>query len=491
MTAAAPALRGGEVHLAADPARVVVRFFLPGREIVGPGTSRAAPVLERLLAVEEADVLETMRSIDERFAHRHRDLHDTFRHHAALVMARVDPSIELSDSRLLFLGASFTYEYAVEGAALCNPSVVAHPEQDDAGGTRFVLSVRAIGEGHFSTIGFRTGRLAEDGTVTVDAPGPFPQSGVSTPGTHHRSVLHAKLVSLGDDADNSAFVLDALPEQFDDDELDERLTRLAADTATRRNTARTIANLRGLARSSYELAFPAATALSERVLWPQSAIEAQGMEDARFVRFTDDDGGACYYGTYTAYDGANISQQLIRTEDFRSFSLSPVAGDAAIGKGLALFPRKVGGRYVALSRSDRETNAVAYSDDLRWWRDAVVVQQPAQAWELLQLGNCGSPIETERGWLVLTHGVGPMRTYAIGALLLDLEHPERVVGTASRPFLRPDPLDRDGYVPNVVYTCGAMAVGDTLLIPYGIADQRIAITTMSMGALLDSLTPVG
>ncbi|MCC6438764.1 MAG: glycoside hydrolase family 130 protein [Acidimicrobiales bacterium] len=470
---------------------MVARFFLPGREIVGPGGSRAGPVLERILALDERDVVETVRSIEERFAHRHRDLRETFRRHASLVMSRVDPSIELSDSRLLFLGASFTHEYAIEGAALCNPSIVAHPVPDDAGGVRFLLSVRAIGEGHFSTIGFRSGRLAPDGTVTVDEPGPFPQSGASTPGTHHRSVLHAKLVEFGDDADNCAFVLDALPEHFDDDELDERLTRLAADTATRRNTGRTIATLRGLARSSYELAFPPTTSVSERVLWPQSALESQGMEDARFVRVTEDDGQACYYGTYTAFDGVHISQQLIRTADFTSFSMSPVAGDAAIGKGLALFPRKVGGRYAALSRSDRETNAVAFSDDLRWWRDATVVQQPTRAWELLQLGNCGSPIETERGWLVLTHGVGPMRTYAIGALLLDLERPERVLGASARPFLRPAPTDRDGYVPNVVYTCGALAVGDTLLVPYGIADQRIAIATVALGELLDSLTPLG
>lgn len=475
--------------LEADASRVVLRFFLPGREVVGPGGSRAGSVLDRLLGLDEADVVAMVADLDARFAHRHRALHQTFRYHASLVMSRVDPSMVLSESRTLLLGASFTHEYALEGAALCNPSVVAHPIQDDPDALRFVLSVRAIGEGHFSTIGFRAGSLAADDSISLDELDPFPQTAPSTPGEHHRSMLHAKLVELGDDPDNGAFVLDPLPERFDNDQLSERLARLAADGLTRSDTARTIAILHGLARSTYDVTFPAALALSERVLWPQSPIEAQGMEDARFVRFVDDDGSVCYYGTYTAFDGANISQQLVRTEDFVTFSMSPVAGSAAIGKGLALFPRKVGGRYVALSRSDRENNAVAFSDDLLWWRDAKVVQHPTQAWEILQLGNCGSPIETEAGWLVLTHGVGPMRTYAIGALLLDLAQPDRVLATGALPFLTPGTGPSEGYVPNVVYTCGALRRGDTLLVPYGVADARIRLATVSLSSLLASLTP--
>ncbi len=471
-----------------DPARVVTRFFLPGSEGAGPSGYRAGSVLERILALGEDDVVEVMARIDERFGAEHQALHDTFHQHAALVLARVDPAIDISISRRLLLGASFTHEFAIEGAALCNPSVVLHPIQDGDPGARFVMSVRAIGEGHFSTIGFRTGRIGDDATVSIDEPGPQPQTAASIPGVQHRSVLHAKLIELGDDANNSAFVLDGLPERFDDADLEVRLSRLAADDMTRRNTARTIANLHGLARSSYDMSFPAETELSERVLWPQSPIETHGMEDARFVRFTDDDGESCYYGTYTAYDGANISQQLVRTPDFRTFSMSPMAGEAAVGKGLALFPRKVGGRYAALSRSDRETNAVAFSDDLRWWRDPVVVQQPARPWEIVQLGNCGSPIETERGWLVLTHGVGPMRTYSVGALLLDLRAPQRAIAHGTEPFLVPEAADRGGYVPSVVYTCGALAHGDTLMVPYGVDDQHIRIATLSVRDLLGSLT---
>lgn len=486
----APTLNDCGVHIEPDPGRVVLRFFLPGRELVGPGGSRAGSVIDRVLALDEGDVVDMMADINTRFAARHHALHLTFRDHASLVMSRVDPVVDLSDSRTLLLGATFTHEYAVEGAALCNPSVVVHPSQDDPGGVRFVMSVRAIGEGHFSTIGFRSGLLAKDGTVSLDAPGRFPRTAPSTPGSHHRSMLHAKLVEFGDDADNAAFVLDHLPERFNNAELDVQLDRLAADNATRSDTGRTIADLRGLARSTYEVAFAPDVALSERVLWPQSPSEAQGMEDARFVRFVEDDGSACYYGTYTAFDGVNIGQQLVRTEDFSSFTMSPVAGDAAVGKGLALFPRKVGGRYVALSRSDRETNAIAFSEDLYCWRDASVVQQPTEGWEILQLGNCGSPIETEAGWLALTHGVGPMRTYALGAVLLDLDHPERIIAVGTRPFLTPPGHERDGYVPNVVYTCGALAHGDTLLVPYGVADARIRFATLSLSALLASLTPI-
>ena len=257
------------------------------------------------------------------------------------------------------------------------------------------------------------------------------------PGTNHRSVFHAKLGELDDDRDNAAFVLDPLPPTFDDADLDTQIESLGADFATRRHTSTTIANLRALAQSSYCVEFPTSTELSERVLWPQTPAESHGMEDARFVRFVDDLGAITYYGTYTAFDGSNIAQHLLTTTDFRTFTASPMAGAAAVGKGLALFPRKIDGRYAALSRSDRETNAVAFSDDLRCWDDAHTIQVPTRSWEILQLGNCGSPIETGSGWLVLTHGVGPMRTYSLGALLLDLDDPRVVLAQSARPIISP------------------------------------------------------
>jgi len=474
-----------------DPTRVVTRLFVAGREDVGPGASRATPVIQRLLDLTEAQVDAEMRELQRRFASRHRGINDTFREHAAVVFPRLDGAAEpLSDARLLLLGAAFTNEYAIEGAALCNPSAVMFPDATQGGSASFVLSVRGVGEGHRSSIGFRTGAVTSAGTVRLDPPAPFPVLAEPTPARHRRDVVRVKLADLGGDPENAAFVLDQLPDEFDDEQLTQRIDALTADFATRRHTVDTINNLRQVAGSSYSVEFSHQTALSERVLWPQSAAERHGMEDARFVRFTHDDGTIRYYATYTAFDGVNIAQHLLETDDFRTFVASPMAGCAAQGKGLALFPRKVNGHYVALSRADRESNSVAFSDDMRCWTTSQQIQTPTKPWELLQLGNCGSPIETDAGWLVITHGVGVMRTYSLGAILLALDEPQRVLATSDMPIIGPGIDRRDGYVPNVVYSCGGFAHGDVLVLPYGIADQRIAIATMSISELIRSLRPV-
>ena len=478
------------VQLRPDPARVIARLFVPGWEDVGPGDSRAAPVIERILGLDESAVDEAMNDIDARFDGRHHRLHTTFEEHAAVVMPRVDPTIELSDNRRLLLGACFTHEYAIEGAALCNPSAVLAPTQPDDGSVSFILSVRGIGEGHRSSIGFRTGTLSADGMLAIDEPAKYASIVAAVDGPNHRAVFHLKLNDLDDDRENAAFVLDELPERFSDADLEVRIEELVAGAATRKHTDTTIEHLRDLASRSYSLAFPEGSELSERVLWPQCPAERHGLEDARFVRFTDDDGSVDYFGTYTAFDGLNISQHVLVTRDFRSFSASPMAGAGAVGKGLALFPRKVHGRYVALSRSDRETNAVAFSDDIRCWPETTLIQAPSESWEILQLGNCGSPIETAAGWLVLTHGVGAMRTYAIGAILLDLDDPSRLTAVSKTPVLSPGPEQRDGYVPNVMYSCGGFAHDDTLVLPYGVGDQSIAFATVSIAALIDSMTSV-
>ena len=476
------------VSLAPDSTRVVTRFFVPGREDSGPGDSWATPVVERVLALDDGDVAATIADLDRRFGDRHRDLHDTFARHAAMVELRIPENGQLSTDRRLLLGASFTHEYSIEAAALCNPSAVVLPNQRPGGDIAFVLSVRGIGEGHRSSIGFRTGTLHANGAVTVDAPARFARTGTPVPGLHHRSVFHAKHAALHDDHENAAHVLDSLPEVFDDAELDIRVDELAADHAMRRHTSTTIAHIRDLARSSYRVEFPASTDVSERVLWPHAPAESHGMEDARFVRFVDDGMTPTYYATYTAYDGTSIAQQLLQTDDFVTFTSTPMAGAAAAGKGLALFPRPIHGRYAALSRSDRETNSIAFSSDLRCWPTSNTIQLPLHPWEVLQLGNCGSPIETARGWLVLTHGVGPMRTYSLAALLLDLDEPDHVLARSTTPLLTPTATQRDGYVPNVVYSCGAFAHDDTLVLPYGVADQSIAIATVSITELVDSLS---
>lgn len=293
-----------------------------------------------------------------------------------------------------------------------------------------------------------------------------------------------------EDAENSAFVLSSLPDEFDDAELEERIALLAADQTTRRGTEATIASIRFVASSSYAKCFEPETDLSERVLWPHSPAESHGMEDARFVRFTDEDGSVSYLATYTAFDGILVAQHLLETKDFRLFDMSPLSGDAATGKGLAIFPRKIQGRYAALSRSDRETNTITFAEHVNHWADTAILQVPEEPWEIIQLGNCGSPIETDRGWLVLTHGVGPMRTYSLGVLLLDLENPEKVLARSTKPILSPSEEHRNGYVPNVVYSCGGFAVGDTLVLPYGMADQAIGVTTFSINEILASLTAV-
>jgi predicted GH43/DUF377 family glycosyl hydrolase len=475
------------IVLRPDPGRVIGRFFVPGREDVGPGESRAGTVIERILGLDEREVEQAVDDLDRRFGTRHRDLHAMFRAHADMATTRLDPAFELSAARQLFLGASFTHEYAIEGAALCNPSAVLLPDQTGPDAT-FVMSVRGIGEGHISSIGFRTGTVTAAGVVTIDPPGGCAQMAAATPVDHDRGVFRARLAELDDRGENSAYALDALPAYFDDADLELRIGALAADSATRRHTDTTIDHLRSLARSSYRATFPPSSELSERVLWPQSPAERHGMEDARFVRFVDGSGAPTWYATYTAFDGAHIGQHLLETTDFRTFTASPMAGAAAIGKGLALFPRRIRGCYAALTRADRETNAVAYSHDLRCWQQTATIQVPERQWEILQLGNCGSPIETDAGWLVLTHGVGPMRTYSLSAILLDLDEPERVVARSDFPILSPEIGHQDGYVPNVVYTCGAFTHGDVLVLPYALADQTISIATLSVTQLLGSMT---
>ena len=464
-------------------------MFVPGQEGFDHQDSRTAAVVARLLALDDHEVASTLDQVVNGFAERHRDLLGIFERHAAAVADRLEPGRELSDERRLLLGASFTSEYAIEGAALCNPSMVSHPDQSGvpAGSLRFVMSVRAVGEGHRSSIGFRTGMIDAAGQATVDDPPRFAVAGTAREVAYEADTFRSELRRLDSQGENADYVLDALGERFSGEALEARLHELQANLTTRRHAERTIEVIRSFAERTYGIEFPADTTLAERVLWPTMSAESHGMEDARFVRFTHDDGHISYYATYTAYDGAHISQQLLETTDFSTFTSSPLVGDATVNKGMALFPRRVRGRFAALSRWDRESNSVAFSDDLRQWSGAAPVQLPARAWEVLQLGNCGSPIETDAGWLVLTHGVGPMRTYSIGALLLDLDDPTVVLSRLQHPLLAPDRDERNGYVPNVVYSCGALVHADTLVLPYGISDAAIGIATLPMRDLLAEL----
>jgi predicted GH43/DUF377 family glycosyl hydrolase len=350
------------------------------------------------------------------------------------------------------------------------------------------MSLRAVGEGHLSSIAFRSGVLDAAGAITIDEPGAHLVGGHRTPHRYFdKAHFGTKLQELAAINDLSSSVLNRLNAKFTLDELETSLSALEAHGPPPAVWFETVKIIRVLASSNYETTFPADSAIAERVIFPAGPNETRGMEDARFVRFTASDGSVRYYATYTAYDGFSILPQLIETEDFVRFTISTLNGVAAQNKGMALFPRPIDGKYVMLSRKDRENLHLTMSSDVHYWNDVVELYQPQHPWELLQIGNCGAPIETEAGWLVITHGVGPMRRYCIGALLLDLADPQRVIGHLREPLLEPTEDEREGYVPNVVYTCGAIVHGDRLVVPYGFSDSGIAIAHVALHDLLEEL----
>jgi predicted GH43/DUF377 family glycosyl hydrolase len=480
------------VLLRPDPSRVVAKIFLPGQEPTTIGLSRAAGVVTRCLAMSAQETGSVLEEILTSFGSRHRDFARRLEVNFEAVAHRVEGAEGLSPARRQLIGAYFTQEYAIEAAALFNPSIVVHPQQDlGPGRLRFVMSARAVGEGHVSSIVFRTGVLSDgpgaSATVSLDPPSPYVTTGTPVPSAVHRERFWREADDAGVDPETLAFVLNLVPERFTSAQLDRALEALHEEQLTRVNSDHTAATLRAIAGGSYEVGFAPETELSERALMPIAPVESHGMEDARFVRFVDGDGSVSYLATYTAFDGAHIASRRLQTDDFRTFIAVTFTGRVAANKGLALFPRRVAGRYLALSRWDRENNTIVSSFDGYHWQDTTRLQTPHQPWELIQLGNCGSPIETPQGWLVLTHGVGAMRRYSIGALLLDLDDPSLVRGRLAEPLLRPAEDERDGYVPNVVYSCGALVHHDTLVLPYGCSDSTIRFALVDLPGLLGRL----
>jgi predicted GH43/DUF377 family glycosyl hydrolase len=478
-------------HLAltADPRRVIVKLFIPDEDAVQVDR-RTHALVDRIagLSDEEADRL--LNQTLTRFGPRHRDLADTFRQHYEMVRHRVSRADELSPAGRLLVGAYFSHEYAVEAAALCNPSIVEHPDQSalQGGQLRVAVSLRQIGEGHLSSVGFATAVIGPAGSLVVaDRSGPL-VVGQRTAADHRRDLLAAGMTDEGGDNDISAGVLDALPASFDEATLERAIGRLAA-LHSRVAAQGTLEQLRRTNAASYTTAFPADTLLQQRVLWPGTFAESNGMEDARFVRFRDANAEPVYQATYTGYDGRHIAARMLSSSDLRRFTMTPMRGPGALNKGIALFPRTVGGRLLALSRCDGETIGLITLDEESRWSAPVPLCVPRRGWELIQVGNCGSPIETDAGWLVLTHGVGPMRQYAIGALLLDLHHPERVIAELAGPLLTPDETERNGYVPNVVYSCGGLVHDGVLWLPYGTGDVRVGFATVTLATLIAAMTP--
>ncbi|HWL19016.1 MAG TPA: glycoside hydrolase family 130 protein [Bradyrhizobium sp.] len=420
------------LYLRPDPARVIVRPFKPAtepRDLNPTDKMRANHIVDRVLALDSEAIASQLADVLDNFLGRHRNLLERFEARAEEMEEAFAAHGSFSKSQRQLIGAYFLSEYSFEASALFNPSIVSHPDQSGApkDGLRFILSLRAIGEGHVSSLTFRAGTIAADGSLAIDPT--------------------ARLASI----------------------------------------PRICNRLSGSEGDHVELSFEPEGDLSERVIFPVTESQSNGIEDARFVEFSDDDSRTTYYATFTAYSGRAIRSELIETSDFMSFRLRPLAGAAARNKGMALFPRKIGGKYAMIARQDNENLYLIYSDDLYSWDGGQAILRPEFPWEFVQIGNCGSPIELDEGWLLLTHGVGPVRKYSIGAALLDKDEPSKVLARSREPLLRPEPSEREGYVPNVVYTCGAMRHNDQIILPYAVSDTFSNFATIKISALMQTM----
>jgi predicted GH43/DUF377 family glycosyl hydrolase len=419
------------LYLRPDPARVIVRPFKPAtepRDLNPTDKTRANHIVDRVLALDSEAAAHQLADVLENFQGRHHNLLETFESRADEMEQALAAHGTFSKIQRQLIGAYFLNEYSFEASALFNPSIVPHPDQSEApkGGLRFILSLRAVGEGHVSSLTFRAGTIAADGSLAVDP-----------------------------------------------------TARLASSPRIGHRTS-------GLDGDDVELIFKPDQDISERVIFPVTESQSNGIEDARFVEFNDD-GRKTYYATYTAYSGRAIRSELIETSDFISFRMSPLRGAAAHNKGMALFPRRIDGKYAMIARQDNENLYLIYSDDLYRWDGGQAILKPQFPWEFVQIGNCGSPIELDEGWLLLTHGVGPVRKYSIGAALLDKNDPFKVLARSREPLLRPEPSEREGYVPNVVYTCGAMRHNDQIILPYAVSDTFSNFATVKISTLLKTM----
>ena len=475
-----------EVVLRPDPRRVVFRPFAPHT------AERELKIVARVMQLSEEDVSRQFAAVLADYGERHIGLREFFLRRFGDYERHVFMDRPLSEERKMLIGSYFTQEYSFECAALFNPSMVWHPDQSGVpeGGRRFIISLRSTGEGHISSISFRTGVIDADFALKFQDPSRF----ATLPELQHEeeyetALFGRKLAELGTGGDFVDGVLMELGKTFTIHELREVLRqRRRFDEATGHDHADIAEAIHTLAESNYTVEFPERERMSERILFPSTASDGKGLEDTRFVEFTDEDGGRCYYGTYTAYSGTGFIPQLIETRDFRRFHMSTLNGPAVQNKGMAIFPRKVDGRYAVISRQDNENIYLMYSDNIHFWHEKRMLLKPTFPWEYVQLGNCGSPIETDAGWLVLSHGVGPMRKYTIGAFLLDRDDPSKVIGRTRRPILAPDEREREGYVPNVVYSCGGQVWNGRLVIPYAMSDYASSFASVELDALLGELT---
>ncbi len=465
--------------------RVVIRPFELANE------NRVEKIVARVASLSEPEVEGLLEEVMQEFRERHQRTREFLLHRFDQVRRHLLTDRSISESRRLLIGSYFTQEYALESAALFNPSMVWHPDQSGLpeGTRRFILSLRATGEGHISSITFRSGVVDAVNRIRMDEPTRFVVAPDPVPNAlFEKALFHRKLTELGINGPLTVQSLAALGDHFTLDQLEHTLRNVVRNNRDRQREFEPIAHTMVLlAKANYEIRFGPERDVSERIVFPSSPTETNGIEDARFVRFTHDDGREVYYATYTAYDGRVTLPQMLETEDFLHFKVSTLNGPEVRNKGFALFPRLVNGQYAMLSRQDNENIYLMYSDMPHFWYTKELIAKPTYPWEFVQLGNCGSPIETEAGWLVLTHGVGPMRKYAMGAVLLDLDNPARVIGRLETPLLEPNANEREGYVPNVVYSCGALLHGRELIIPYAMSDYASTFATVPVDDVLGAM----
>jgi len=520
-------VRRKDIRFNPDPTRIISRFHLP------TGSERIWSIIDRVLGLSDEEVNLILNNVLRNFSKRHRNISKIFENNFEQVKLVIndidsasiipplknkiqklkillqklatDPEPELKRRKLL-IGAYFTMEYSIESAAFFNPSIVEHPDQTDLrekDQKRVIMSFRATGEGHISSIVFREGVIDKDNNIhlqsiskLVDMPEVVKRHVYDKKAffqkLHEMSIYQYNNVKGKEPAlkfieETIKLIMDKLEDKFIYDKLRTSIEEAMKNPDLTVYEKRVIEAINWLADSHYEIEFSMDTAISERVIFPISYTERNGIEDARFVRFTEDDGSVTYCATYTAYDGYTILPKFIQTKDFYHFTVKPLNGIYAQNKGMALFPRRIKGKYVMLSRYDGVNNYIMYSDNINLWQHSQKIESPMHPWEYIQTGNCGSPIETDEGWFVLTHGVGPMRKYCIGAVLLDLEDPTKVLGYLKEPLLVPNEEEREGYVPNVVYSCGSIMHNNELILPYGISDTASTFATIPMEELLSEL----
>jgi predicted GH43/DUF377 family glycosyl hydrolase len=475
------------LRIGPDPNRLITRFFLPGDK------NRVHDIIARSLAIPENEIESLTTELIATFRRKHPDLIETLADHFERVRGEVPATAVLSEARERWIGACFTMEYAIEAVALFNPSIVPALDQEGvpAGSKRFLMSLRATGEGHISAIVFRTGLIGSEGDITFDAPGSYSRPlKAAVPDTFRKAVFERDLAMVGAPNAHHSKVLERLGTTFTRDELSAAIASVRDEEPASGSLEETADLLISLTRANHQLYLPGAIARfkeAELVIFPFSDIERHGIEDLRLVRFTDDDGSQVVFGTFTAYDGGRIFPQLLTYRAGDTIDVNLLTGACAKNKGMAIFPRKIAGKYAMISRIDNENLYYAESDDILNWEDAERLQVPSYPWQVIQIGNCGSPIETDAGWLLMTHGVGPMRQYCIGASLLDRDDPRRVIGQTPEPLLMPCDEERGGYVPNVVYSCGAMVHNGILIVPYAMSDVSTSVARIDLSTLIDSL----